>query len=172
MNIDWSDLKYTGTQQTHCMVLAKILLALYKSDESIIGIEIGVQNGSTSFYLLDNIPNLTLYGIDNAPCLDHIKEHGGYEKAVKDKRFRLITDISDKAVKQFKPQSMNFVWVDGDHSYEQCKKDIENYLPITKKFIGGHDYGVDAWPGVTQAVDEAFGDRVNVMSDLTWMVEL
>lgn len=62
----------------------------------------------------------------------------------------------------------DMVFVDGEHSYEGCKADIEAWLPLIKPggIIAVHDYGKAAippnpngphpvaWPGVDQAVDE------------------
>lgn len=54
-------------------------------------------------------------------------------------------------------QSVDFLMLDGDHSYETVKAEIAAYLPKMKQggIISGDDY---LWPGVKQAVDEAFGD--------------
>lgn len=62
----------------------------------------------------------------------------------------------------------NMVFIDGDHSYEHCKEDIEVWLPLVKSggIIAVHDYRKEdlapdpngphpmPWPGVNQAVDE------------------
>lgn len=52
-------------------------------------------------------------------------------------------------------QKINFLMIDGDHSYEACKADIAAWLPHMAEggVISGDDY---LWPGVTQAVQEAF----------------
>ena len=54
---------------------------------------------------------------------------------------------------------VDLVYVDGDHSYEGCKRDIELYRPKAKKVICGDDYhrdehGVPYYPGVIQAATE------------------
>ena len=80
---------------------------------------------------------------------------------------------SDEACKEIKEQ-VDFVYIDGLHTYEQCKKDIENFLPLVKKggYIGGHDYS-SAWPGVKQAVNEAFGKPDYVFGgDGNWIVRV
>lgn len=57
-------------------------------------------------------------------------------------------------------EMLDWIYIDGDHSYEQCKKDLNNALQIVKPggLIIGDDYGwPDAkWekPGVTKAVNE------------------
>ena len=51
-------------------------------------------------------------------------------------------------------RKIDFLWIDGDHSYEGVKKDIYHWTPLVKKggFICFHDYR-DA-PRVKKAVDE------------------
>jgi predicted O-methyltransferase YrrM len=56
---------------------------------------------------------------------------------------------------------VDLVYIDGDHSYEGCSRDICLYLSKAKKVICGDDYhsdsqGVPYFPGVVQAVREAF----------------
>ena len=62
--------------------------------------------------------------------------------------------LSDDAVKEIKA-SVDFVYIDGMHTYDQCKKDIQNYLPLIKAtgIIAGHDYS-SAFPGVKKSVNE------------------
>ncbi len=61
----------------------------------------------------------------------------------------------------------DFVFIDADHSYEGCREDIAAYLPLLKSggLISGHDYH---WAGVKQAVDEAFGDKVQFAPGSIW----
>ncbi len=53
--------------------------------------------------------------------------------------------------------SLDFVYVDADHSYEAVKEDIRLWLPKVHKggYIGGHDFSY-YHPGVPKAVLEAF----------------
>jgi len=52
------------------------------------------------------------------------------------------------------------VFIDGDHSYEWVKKDIENLWPYMQQggVMSGHDYG-GSHEGVKKAVDEFFGTK-------------
>lgn len=64
---------------------------------------------------------------------------------------------SVEASKQYEDGSLDFVFIDGDHSYEGCKRDILAYLPKMKpnSIISGHDY---AWmEAVRQATWDVFG---------------
>lgn len=81
---------------------------------------------------------------------------------------------SDEAISHI-TCSVDFVYIDGNHSYEQVKKDIENYKALlsTGSLIGGHDYweGYE-WIGVKQAVNEAFKKPDKTFPDGSWIVEL
>jgi hypothetical protein len=80
----------------------------------------------------------------------------------------VIRNISTEASKEV--ESADMVFIDGDHSYESVKEDILTWLPKTKKMICGHDYSM-TYPGVIQAADEIFGDRIKQI-DAIWYVEL
>ena len=62
---------------------------------------------------------------------------------------------SDQAVHHFKDESLDFVFIDANHEYEEVKKDIELWYPKVKKggIFAGHDYS-DTWQGVVKAVNE------------------
>lgn len=64
-----------------------------------------------------------------------------------------------------------FVFIDADHSYEGCKADIEAYrrLVYPGGLLAGHDYH---WPGVYQAVNEAFpADRIVAGPKTLWSIK-
>ena len=61
------------------------------------------------------------------------------------------------------------IFLDGDHSYEEVKKDLELWGPKTTKIICGHDYRL-SFPGVKKAVMEVYG--VPKVVDSIWYVEV
>jgi predicted O-methyltransferase YrrM len=77
---------------------------------------------------------------------------------------------SDSALDVLKDELFDFIYIDGIHTYEQVKIDIDNYLQLLKEggIIGGHDYGPH-WPGVNKAVDEKFGKPDKVFKDTSWI---
>jgi len=90
---------------------------------------------------------------------------------------------SEKAAKFFANGSLDLVFIDGDHSYEMVKLDIELWLPKIKKggIMCGHDYnwiGPDGYPGVQKAVDEKFNTIYYIPDEKVgkdrsvWWVEL
>ena len=68
-----------------------------------------------------------------------------------------IRNDSVEASKNYADGSVDFVFIDGDHSYNGCKRDIEAWLPKMKpnSIFAGHDY---AWhEPVKRAVADVFG---------------
>ena len=60
---------------------------------------------------------------------------------------------------------LDMVFIDGDHSYEGCSKDIEAWLPHIKKngIIVFHDYERDHWADVKRSVDEHTKDKQAIL---------
>ena len=59
---------------------------------------------------------------------------------------------------QFEDESLDFVFIDASHEYEDVKQDISIWLPKVKHggILSGHDYGNPDFPGVEKAVKENF----------------
>ena len=83
--------------------------------------------------------------------LDNIKPVKQYVNPIK--------KLSLDAAKDYKDSSLDFVFIDAAHDYDNVKADIEAWLPKLKKggIIAGHDYA-DYAPGLIKAVNEIFGD--------------
>lgn len=76
------------------------------------------------------------------------------------KEVEICRMLSDEWFKKYSDVELDWIYIDGDHSYEGCLHDLENALKIVKPggLILGDDYG---WPnakwskvGVTKAVNE------------------
>lgn len=82
-----------------------------------------------------------------------------------------LSDYSYNVADSFKDKSIDFIYIDGDHSYGSVKKDLELYLSKVKKggVIAGHDYTKHRWPGVVQAVDEIVGKPDHTFDDTSWI---
>jgi len=108
--------------------------------------EVGVRDGRTTFYLLDNIPTLKIYGID-------LSSSGYYNSTVKDKYKDRLIPIQGNShyVADLVPQ-VDLVFIDADHSYNGCFGDIVAYKPKVRSggILSGHD--ID-YPGVNAAVN-------------------
>lgn len=138
-----------------------------------IGIEIGTSLGYTTEYLLDSLPTLHLHGVD--PYTSYTDWEGSnYNNDFKSKEFesflsRIATNgarythhrkTSDDAAEDFTESSMDFIFIDGLHTYEQVLKDCQNYYPKLKSggLFCGHDFS--AIEGVQKAVKQ-FANTAN-----------
>jgi predicted O-methyltransferase YrrM len=79
-----------------------------------------------------------------------------------EKYYRSIKSKSLDAVNLFSDQSLDFVFIDASHEYEDVKNDINAWFPKVKVggVLAGHDYyeNNDFAPGVKMAVNEIFRD--------------
>lgn len=86
-------------------------------------------------------------------------------------RCNFVQADSLKASRMFDDESVDFVFIDADHSYEAVKADIAVWFPKVKKggFIGGHDYNHNE---VWKAVNEFFAEKFAIdQSKNSWLVE-
>lgn len=72
--------------------------------------------------------------------------------------------------RKYKNNSLDFVFIDGSHQYEDVKKDIKAWLKKVKKggILAGHDYNNT---NVKRAVDELLPDAKPV-SATSWIFEV
>jgi hypothetical protein len=121
---------------------------LIDTKKKLRGIEIGVCHGCSTHYLLKTT-NAKIFAID--PYVEYDQMEGreqAYEIFSRNilrrypTRTKLYRMYSDDAVKKFKDGTIDFVFIDGLHTDEQVKKDIENYYPKLKSggLMCGHDY--------------------------------
>jgi predicted O-methyltransferase YrrM len=131
----------------------KFLKHLIENNNFQIMIEVGIDTGKTTFFLLDNIPHLKIYAIDT-----DIKKF--YNNSIKEKygdRLIPMEGYSHEVADQLPDNFADIVFIDADHSYDAVKKDIVKYTPKLKKngLLTGHD--ID-YPGVNKAVNEMIKD--------------
>lgn len=143
---------------------------LYKIiDLSLPAVELGVAEGQFSRDIL-NWGVVKLYSIDAWTTINGQKGDGGfdqewhnmnYEKAKLllkpfGERSVILRGLSVEMSRQLEDDSLGFVNVDCDHSYEGVKADIQAYWPKLK--VGGvmafHDYEIVNMYGVKKAVEE------------------
>lgn len=154
-----------------------------------IGVEIGVKKGHFSKVLLDNWKCKKLYLIDpwcNQDATTYDETHHNHSQDYEDcktllneysDKFEMIRKFSHEAHQYFENESLDFIYIDGNHSYENVKQDLELWYPKLVKhgIICGDDYTTipqeDVFGysfGVKKAVDEfALLHKKNVSIDLT-----
>jgi len=108
----------------------------------------------------DDIPEHGLYNVASA-FRENVRD-AGMGKAIipcrgnsHDKRVRDSFALAGR---------YDLVYLDGDHTYEGVKQDIEMYGPLARKVLCGDDYDVDlpSVAGVIRAVDELVPGRQTV----------
>ena len=124
--------------------------------EREIGVEIGVREAFSGNEVINRTTIKKLYGID-------ISYSGNGKKLEEETegRYTFIRGKSPDMSVKFNDDSLDFVFVDGDHSYKGCKADMVAWWPKLKKggVMSGDDYGHTLNPsegkyGGVEAVEE------------------
>jgi len=114
-------------------------------------VEIGTETGKYADCLLRKIPDLKLYCID--PWIEYKEYREGMQPIIneyyqrttellKDKNCEIIRKYSLDAIKDFEDESIDAVFIDGNHDFQNCTNDIVEWTKKVKKggIIAGHDY--------------------------------
>lgn len=122
------------------------------------GVEIGVESGEYSEILCKSNPGLHLFSIDPWKAYkgyrDHVNQEkiDGFYKRASERLApygaTLIKKFSLDAVKEFADQSLDFVYIDGNHNILNVIQDLYYWTPKVKfgGIIAGHDYVVHRPP--------------------------
>lgn len=128
------------------------------------GAEIGVRAGAYSYEICRNNPHLKAhYCIDPwsrlSRRLDDARQDAYFSEAQKRLAafdcVRFIKKFSRDAVNDIEDRSLDYLYIDGDHSWEGISEDLLLYVPKVKHggIIGVHDYFDFFRAGVKQVVD-------------------
>lgn len=151
------------------------------------GIELGVKEGWFSLFLCNTVPDIHMTAVDRwAPAYDQAGEGAVtyvdwpndmlYEQ-FKNEAAKLYPDRLDvlrmataDAALLVPDASVDFIFVDADHTYEGVLRDINDWTPKIAKggILAGHDYN---WPSVRKAVVET-GDCNAVLHDNVWIRDI
>lgn len=135
--------------------------------DNVTGIEIGTCRAESTAYLLAECPNIAkIHTVD--PYMAYDDWVGNINQEIVDKfmmiaqenlkpygdRFEMVRWTSAEAAAKFEPESVDFIFVDGDHSYDATLADCKAYYPLLKKsgFFCGHDYS--SIEAVSRAVND------------------
>lgn len=147
-----------------------------------IAIEVGVWRGDYSKSIINTLEPATFHGIDpyelyegytdkpdeyefaSQKNLDVLfgkvsKAFQGFNHDYGSTNSLLVRQLGVNYASQFEDNSIDFVYLDGDHKYEPVKAEIDAWWPKVKKggILAGHDYiersHIEEF-GVIRAVDE------------------
>lgn len=149
-------------------------------------VEVGVYSGASCAFmakqLLGRNTPFELYAVD---LWEKVNTETDYERIVSTpiwiefttrlqqehllEHVRVVQKESAQAAAGFEDGSLDFVFIDANHSYEHVKADIQAWQPKIKVggMLSGHDYGEPC--GVKQAVDELLPGQVSLMGTCWYM---
>jgi Methyltransferase domain len=152
------------------------------------GAELGVSTGKTTNYLCSLMDDMKMIAVDlwaeqpprkiqgaETYAVSKGWKHEEHYQGLKEhcaRHFPGRVDIrrmdTVQAANTVQDYSLDFVFIDADHTYEGCLADIHAWTPKVKigGLISGHDYNLK-WPGVIRAVEETGGAMI--ASDSVWM---
>lgn len=162
-------------------------------DHNINFAEIGTYEGKTLKYLYNSLSDKIIkYYI-----VDPYEEYEDYDdssedirannKLLKKAEIKMKNFIKDKenivfykenslsASKKFEPESLDIIFIDGNHKYEYVYDDINTWKSKVKKggFLVGHDYGYPEMEGVAKAVDKLLGkENIVLEDDFIWIYKV
>ena len=143
-----------------------------------VGAEIGVFTGEFSELLLRGMPDLKLYLIDpyrhfpkevydDLANSDQDVQDARYEYVcklfAKNKNIEILRLTSEEASPKIPDESLDFAYIDANHSYQFMKRDIELWWPKIREggLLAGHDYMM---PTVANAVITS-----NLFGEIHWL---
>jgi hypothetical protein len=151
---------------------------LNKMPKNAICAEIGSWKGDFSQRILDTTQPQKLFLIDPYKHVNEYKKawYGGdngsqeqmdeihdsvaarFSDNIKSGQMEILRDDSENALQKFDKDYFDWIYVDGNHTYEFVKADL-NYSWDKLKvdgYLTGDDYNLEGWweDGVTKAVDE------------------
>jgi hypothetical protein len=154
--------------------------------ESLVMAEIGVYAGESTRLFVESGKVRKLFAVD--PWAGDYEEQGVvwqspfawdevylafHRYAVLHPEIRERRMTSLEAAQQAREASLDFVYIDGNHSGAAVYADIQAWLPKLKPggWLGGHDWS-NAFPGVVWAVTTLLTGMPKVFQDTSWLVKI
>lgn len=151
-----------------------------------IFVELGAWKGQSAVYMAEEIKSsgkkINFYAIDTFEGTPY--EHDNdkdvinktlYQTYIKNiepvkNYIKTIKGNSNEVHSQFLDNSIDFLFIDADHTYAGVKNDLKNWFPKIKigGIIAGHDY-MEPTCGVRMAVDEFFLFTGIIINRTSWI---
>lgn len=156
--------------------------------DNIVGCEVGVWKAENLCQILESCSNISkMYAIDqykpyqdwcgyiDESWINGIKQKAQENlKSIEQSTKVLFLELSSvDAVENISDGGLDFIFIDGDHSYEKAYEDFCNYYPKVKSggLFSGHDYSLD---GVNKALRQFLSengyefDSLNLVTNDSW----
>lgn len=150
---------YIGTHKDYVSDISPIIHCIGLHGPALVGLELGISKSDSFMTILDNCSNVsTLYGVDNYQPF--YNEHTGqyvseFEvEMIKAESFnkhkfsehsgkvRFLEMSSSEAANQIPDESLDFIFIDADHSFDAVVNDLTMWYPKIKSggLVAGHDF--------------------------------
>ena len=132
-----------------------------------VGVEIGIDRGEYGITLCK--AGIKMYGVDSYVQYDEYKREGMYKTHFDEAKvnlkgydYTIINKFSMEALKDFEDNSLDFVYIDGNHTLPYISADIFGWERKVRRggIISGHDYAVIK--GFREETDPKTYDGVHV----------
>lgn len=148
----------------------------------LVGVEVGVAEGLNANDILNNWNIKMLYLVDvwktvanmkgdiASPQNWHDSNYNNVRRLMENHKgkYKILRGLSIEMAEKISNASLDFVYIDSDHSYEGVSQDLKTWTPKVKKggIIAGHDYLNPAY-GVQQAVQEFTDKAITIPENKT-----
>ena len=149
----------------------------------VLGAEVGVERGVFSKFICETNPQACLYSVDpwkgyflgKREKSDDLMERAyqtAKERLAPYKNNKIIRKTSVEGAKDIPDESLDFVFIDGNHDYTYCLEDITVWSRKLKKggMISGHDYIRKQASVSDMHVIEAVNDYVKANNISPWFL--
>lgn len=140
------------------------LASLFKELEFERGVEVGVASGEYSEIIMQASPEMYLQGVDPYQKYEGYHDYKlrstfdkmeteAHDRLDKYENYMFVKKFSVDAAEEVMDGYLDFVYLDGNHSGEAVKEDIETWVPKIREggIISGHDF-TGRWPSLKKAV--------------------
>ena len=177
--------KQINMRQSEVSKTALVELINHVGESDLIMIEIGSYRGESAELFLSTGKVKKLYCVDpwamyydaddGASFSDMHKVECDFDRRVgADKRVVKVKGSIDTFVEKHSTlkEKIDFVYIDGLHTYEGVRHDIEIVRDKIKPriAIAGHDYCPGLWDGAVKAVHEQLGKPDATFQDTSWLI--
>jgi predicted O-methyltransferase YrrM len=150
------------------MISDRISVLELAAQENLQGVvvEVGVAGGHFTKQILATWPTCSrLYAVDCWGAFDgnHLSDNQQEQRFLevtrdlsRHKNVTIVRQYSHAAAATMPDESVDFIYIDADHSYAAALLDLKSWFPKLKKrgIMAGHDYYNGSGIGVKSAVDE------------------